>query len=31
MVELVAGAAMRIGLDHSEAKSTVLSALRTIR
>jgi hypothetical protein len=31
MVELVTGAAARIGLDNSEAKSTALSALRTIR
>src|SRR5262249_21650311 len=30
MVELVTGAAARVGLDHSEAKSTALSALRTI-
>jgi hypothetical protein len=31
MVELVTGAAARVGLDHGEAKSTALSALRTIR
>jgi hypothetical protein len=31
MIELVTGAAARVGLDHGEAKSTALSALRTIR
>jgi hypothetical protein len=31
MVELVTGAAARVGLDHSEAKSTAFSALRSIR
>ena len=31
MVDLVIETAMRVGLDHIEAKSTALSALRTIR
>jgi hypothetical protein len=31
MIELVTGAAARVGLDHSEARTTALSALRTIR
>jgi hypothetical protein len=31
MIELVTGAAARVGLDHSEARNTALSALRTIQ